>query len=132
LHFASFECRHVSVRYKPELPDVLCDVTFTVQAGEKVGIVGRTGAGKSSLVAALFRLVQPYRGQVLIDGADALSMKLSGLRSKIGIIPQVVFFFFGRGGRYEGCCETGEFSLIFHMGACRLLHYSPREEVTAS
>lgn len=79
---------NVCVRYRPDLPDVLTDLSFSVGAASKVGIVGRTGAGKSSLVSALFRLVQPYRGTILIDGVDATAMRLSSLRAQIGIIPQ--------------------------------------------
>lgn len=79
----------VSLRYRPELPAVLRDLSFTVQAGEKVGIVGRTGAGKSSLVVVLMRLVEPESGRVVIDGEDTSLMGLEDLRSAISVIPQV-------------------------------------------
>lgn len=61
----------------------------------KVGVVGRTGAGKSSLIAALFRLVEPYSGEMLIDDLDALQMPLHELRSNISIVPQEPTLFKG-------------------------------------
>ena len=66
------------------------DISFVIPSRIKVGVVGRTGAGKSSLIAALFRLVEPYSGSILIDGLDTLQMPLHELRSSIAIVPQVV------------------------------------------
>jgi ABC-type multidrug transport system fused ATPase/permease subunit len=77
-----------SLRYKPTLPEVLSAVELKIAAGEHVGIVGRTGAGKSSLVALLFRLVEPSAGSVTIDGVDIASVGLKRLRSAIAIVPQ--------------------------------------------
>ena len=75
---------------------VLKGVSFEIQDGEKVGIVGRTGAGKSSLIQALFRLVEPEEGSVYkIGGSDALKMGLHRLRTAMSIIPQTPFLFKG-------------------------------------
>ena len=64
------QLRGVSLRYRPELPLVLHNLTVTVTAGQKVGIVGRTGAGKSSIISALLRLVELETGKIIIDGVD--------------------------------------------------------------
>ncbi|XP_023932340.1 canalicular multispecific organic anion transporter 2 [Lingula anatina] len=77
-----------SVRYRPGLDLVLKNVTFQVQPGEKVGIVGRTGAGKSSLTLALFRIIESAAGNITIDGIKIADIGLHQLRSKITIIPQ--------------------------------------------
>lgn len=87
--------KNVSLRYSRDSEPVLREITFKVRAGEKVGIVGRTGAGKSSLISVLFRLVEP-EGQVLIDGVDIKSLGLHELRSKISIIPQDPSLFSGK------------------------------------
>ena len=73
---------------------MLRNLSFKTEPREKVGIVGRTGAGKSSLVAALFRLAEP-RGKILIDGVDVLKIGLKDLRAKISIIPQDPLVFTG-------------------------------------
>ena len=67
---------------------VLKGVSFEVEGGKKVGIVGRTGAGKSSFTLALFRIIEAEEGTILIDGIDIASIGLHDLRSKITIIPQ--------------------------------------------
>ncbi|GFR66669.1 canalicular multispecific organic anion transporter 1 [Elysia marginata] len=77
-----------SASYKPELPPVISNVSFTINAGEKVGIVGRTGAGKSSLTLALFRLLEANKGEITIDGIDISNVGLRDLRSNITILPQ--------------------------------------------
>jgi len=75
---------------------VLDGVTVEIGAGEKVGICGRTGAGKSSLLLALFRLVEPERGsQIEIDGVNCLELGLKDLRSGLSIIPQEPVLFSG-------------------------------------
>ncbi|CAG9854730.1 unnamed protein product [Phyllotreta striolata] len=88
------EFRNVTLRYSPEEPRVLKDVNFTAEPNEKVGIVGRTGAGKSSLIQALFRLA-PIEGAILIDGIDTKTMPLNRVRSNISIIPQEPVLFSG-------------------------------------
>ena len=82
------EIKDVFLKYRPELPDVLRGLTMDVAPGEKVGIVGRTGAGKSSIMTALYRLVELSTGSILIDGMDISKIGLRDLRSALAIIPQ--------------------------------------------
>ncbi|KAL6554132.1 hypothetical protein OROMI_019805 [Orobanche minor] len=82
-------CIHkLQIRYAPHLPPVLHGLTCTFPAGKKTGIVGRTGSGKSTLTQALFRLVEPTTGSIIIDGIDISSIGLQDLRSRLSIIPQ--------------------------------------------
>ncbi|XP_037554446.2 ATP-binding cassette sub-family C member 3 [Dermacentor silvarum] len=83
------EFEKYSASYRPGiLPDVLKGVTFVVEPKEKVGVVGRTGAGKSSLVLALLRVLRASQGRILIDGVDVSTVPLRRLRSAITVIPQ--------------------------------------------
>ena len=84
----------VYLRYDKDEKDVLRGVNFTTEEHEKIGIVGRTGAGKSSLLTALFRLAEPT-GSIVIDGIEVLNIGLNDLRSKISIIPQDPLLFTG-------------------------------------
>jgi len=74
------------------------DITLTVEAREKLGIVGRTGAGKSSLALSLFRLVEPASGSIAVDGIDITTIGLHDLRSRLSIIPQDPVLFTGSVG----------------------------------
>ncbi|ODV82432.1 P-loop containing nucleoside triphosphate hydrolase protein [Suhomyces tanzawaensis NRRL Y-17324] len=89
------EFDHVSLKYRPNLPHVLKDMNLFVYPGEKVGICGRTGAGKSSIMTALYRLVELDEGSIRIDGLNIADMGLRDLRSKLSIIPQDPVLFHG-------------------------------------
>lgn len=88
---------NVQMRYRPQLPLVLKGISFTANAGEKIGIVGRTGAGKSSLTQVLFRIVElePTGGSISIDGVDLATVGLDTLRTRLAIIPQEALLFSG-------------------------------------
>ena len=86
---------NVSLTYGPCLPPVLKRISFTINPSEKIGVVGRTGAGKSSLTTALFRLVEISEGNIFIDDTDISKVPLSNLRSSISIIPQDPILFSG-------------------------------------
>ncbi|XP_026834850.1 multidrug resistance-associated protein 1 isoform X6 [Drosophila erecta] len=89
------EFQNFQVRYREGLDLVLRGVSFNIKGGEKVGIVGRTGAGKSSLTLALFRIIEAAGGRISIDGVDIASMGLHMLRSRLTIIPQDPVLFSG-------------------------------------
>lgn len=87
---------NVSMRYRADLPLVLKRVSFAIASGEKVGICGRTGSGKSSLMSVLFRVVEiPTSGRVLIDGVDIATITVQQLRTQLTIIPQDPMLFSG-------------------------------------
>eukprot|EP00079_Xenopus_tropicalis_P030383 XP_012826370.1 PREDICTED: multidrug resistance-associated protein 1-like [Xenopus tropicalis] len=89
------EFQNYGLRYRPDLDLALKNVTASIQQGEKVGIVGRTGAGKSSLTLGLFRILEPATGRICIDEKDISELGLHELRSKITIIPQDPVLFSG-------------------------------------
>nr|POF14566.1 abc transporter c family member 3 [Quercus suber] len=82
------DIRDLQVRYAPHMPLVLRGLTCTFPGGLKTGIVGRTGSGKSTLIQALFRIVEPAAGQITIDGINISLIGLHDLRSRLSIIPQ--------------------------------------------
>jgi len=79
--------------YRPGLPTVLRGITLHIRGQEKVGVCGRTGAGKSSLIVALLRICEGSSGRILIDGLDIRGVPLRKLRSHITLIPQEPFLF---------------------------------------
>ncbi|KAI9890890.1 MAG: hypothetical protein M1814_003529 [Vezdaea aestivalis] len=84
-----------TTRYRPDLDPVLRNVTFSIEPREKVGIVGRTGAGKSSLALALFRGLEAESGRILIDDVDIARVGLKDLRQAVTIVPQDPTLFTG-------------------------------------
>ncbi|KAL8091087.1 hypothetical protein AgCh_040262 [Apium graveolens] len=91
----SITFKDVVLRYRPELPPVLHGLSFSISPTDKVGIVGRTGAGKSSMLNALFRIVELEKGKILIDDYDVSKFGLTDLRKVLGIIPQAPVLFSG-------------------------------------
>jgi ABC-type multidrug transport system fused ATPase/permease subunit len=93
----SIEFRDYRMRYRPGTPEVLHGVNFAVAGGEKVGIVGRTGSGKSSIMVSLFRLVDEacHSGRIAVDGVDIDTLGLARLRRELAIIPQDPTLFSG-------------------------------------
>ncbi|KAL8043325.1 hypothetical protein ABFX02_09G113300 [Erythranthe guttata] len=89
------ELLDLKIRYRPNAPIVLKGITCTFEEGKRVGVVGRTGSGKTTLISALFRLVEPYSGRIVIDGIDICSIGLRDLRLKLSIIPQEPTLFRG-------------------------------------
>ncbi|KAI0700341.1 multidrug resistance-associated ABC transporter [Cytidiella melzeri] len=85
----------VQMAYREGLPLVLKDVSFDIKAGEKVGVVGRTGAGKSSLLQVLFRFVEVQGGIISIDGQNIALTGLETLRSRLALVPQDSTLFLG-------------------------------------
>ncbi|XP_074285609.1 ABC transporter C family member 3-like isoform X2 [Silene latifolia] len=88
LSHGQLEIRDLKVRYAPHMPLVLKGISCTFYGGKKTGIVGRTGSGKSTLIQALFRIVEPAAGQIMLDGINICSIGLHDLRSRLSIIPQ--------------------------------------------
>ncbi|XP_068644652.1 ABC transporter C family member 10 [Aristolochia californica] len=89
------EIQDLKIRYRPDTPFVLQGITCRFGGGEKIGIVGRTGSGKTTLIGALFRLVEPAGGKIIIDGIDISTIGLHDLRSRLGVIPQDPTLFHG-------------------------------------
>jgi len=83
----TIEFKDVELRYRPTTDLVLKGLNFKIEGGSKVGIVGRTGAGKSTISLALSRIVEIEKGAIMIDGIDSQSVPLDKLRNKITIIP---------------------------------------------
>jgi ABC-type multidrug transport system fused ATPase/permease subunit len=99
---------NLCLKYRPELPLVLRGVDMAISGGDKVGICGRTGAGKSSLMIALFRICEFESGTVRIDGVDIATLPLRDLRRALAIIPQDPVLY--SGSLRENLDPFGEYS----------------------
>ncbi|KAK7303787.1 hypothetical protein RJT34_14704 [Clitoria ternatea] len=91
----NIELNNLQVRYRPNTPLVLKGISLTIQGGEKIGVVGRTGSGKSTLIQVLFRLIEPSSGKIIIDEINICTLGLHDVRSRFGIIPQDPVLFQG-------------------------------------
>ncbi|KAL8138894.1 hypothetical protein V2J09_004895 [Rumex salicifolius] len=89
------EICNLKVRYQPNSPLILLGISCVFEGGYEIGIVGRTGSGKTTLINTLFRLVEPAEGKIIIDGLDISSIGLHDLRSHFGVIPQEATLFGG-------------------------------------
>ncbi|KAF8598170.1 ABC transporter [Ceratobasidium sp. AG-I] len=89
------ELKDVVMSYRPGLPAVLQGLSLRIKGGEKIGIVGRTGAGKSSIMVALYRMVELTSGSISLDGVDISQIGLHTLRNAMAIIPQDPLLFSG-------------------------------------
>ncbi|PPJ52647.1 hypothetical protein CBER1_10597 [Cercospora berteroae] len=89
------EVNDLELSYAPHLAPVIHNLSISIESHQRIAVVGRTGAGKSSLALSLFRLLEPRKGQILIDGIDICKIKLNCLRSRIAMIPQDPTLFTG-------------------------------------
>jgi len=106
--------RDLQVRYREDLELILKGVSFHVQPRQKVGVCGRTGCGKSTLMMALYRIMEPCGGSVVIDGVDITSVGLYDLRSRLALVPQDPVIFSGtvRSNLDPFGEESGDLSLL--------------------
>lgn len=103
----AIEYSNLLVRYRPRLPPALRNIGFAVPAGSRVGVVGRTGSGKSTVVQSLFRLLEAEEGSICIDGRDISKLGLHTVRTRVSVIPQVPTLFSG--------CTVRENLDLFHL-----------------
>lgn len=120
----SIEVEDLVVGYAPDLPPVLKGLSFSVKTNERIGVVGRTGAGKSSLTLALFRFLEARSGTIHIDGLDISKIKLHHLRSRLAIIPQV-------GDQTYLNCHFPQYTQVLTLHP-RTLFYSPAQSAPTS
>jgi ATP-binding cassette subfamily C (CFTR/MRP) protein 1 len=88
--------RELCARYKPELPLALDRLSCAIPAGNRVGIIGRTGSGKSTLISSFLRIIEPSSGSIEIDGVDLSTLALSELRGALSVVPQEPILFSGQ------------------------------------
>lgn len=126
------EVRDLVVGYAADLPAVLNGLSFDVETKERIGVVGRTGAGKSSLTLAIFRFLEAREGSIYIDGVDIAKIGLHALRSRLAIIPQDPVLFSGTvRSNLDAFDEHGDAELYDALERVQLIksHPSSRDEI---
>jgi len=91
----AIEIRGMSLRYRENLPFIIRGLNLSISQRQRVGICGRTGSGKSSLLLALLRIVEPTEGEIFVDGVNVCKIGLGDLRSRISLVPQDAVLFSG-------------------------------------
>ncbi|RAL02325.1 P-loop containing nucleoside triphosphate hydrolase protein [Aspergillus ibericus CBS 121593] len=125
------EVKSLDVSYSTDLPLVLKNVSCSIEGATRVGIVGRTGAGKSSLTLALLRLIEHQAGSIIVDGIDISTIKLQSLRSRIAFIPQDPVLFSGTvRSNLDYFHQIPEATLNDALKRVKLLAEGPEEENT--
>ena len=118
---------NICVRYAPELPAVLHNVSFKLKAKERVGLLGRTGSGKSTLATSLLRFVDPSSGRIIIDGIDICEIGVSDLRSRI--VGYTFFAFRPWTKSFVDLYSSGRHSILGHSagkpGSIRCVFVAP-------
>lgn len=122
--------------YAPDLPPVLKGLSFTVERNQRIGVVGRTGAGKSSLTLALFRFLKAREGSIIIDGIDVSKISLHALRSRLAIIPQDPVLFSGTVrsnlDAFDNHTDAELYEALERVHLIRSTGLTSRDELTAS
>ncbi|KAG0652941.1 ATP-dependent bile acid permease [Hyphodiscus hymeniophilus] len=122
------EVRDLEVGYAADLPSILKGLTFTAASNQRIGVVGRTGAGKSTLSLALFRFLEARKGSIVIDGVDISTIKLHDLRTRLAIIPQDPVLFSGT--IRSNLDPFDEFSDVQLREALQRVHLVPSSDST--
>ncbi|KAB8212594.1 P-loop containing nucleoside triphosphate hydrolase protein [Aspergillus parasiticus] len=121
--FGRVEFHNVTARYQEDGPDVLRNVSFVANPGERIGLVGRTGSGKSTLGLSLLRFVNIASGQITIDGVDISQIFLNRLRTSVTLIPQEPVLFSGDvHSNLDPFGESSETELASALAACTSIH----------
>ncbi|KAJ1399410.1 P-loop containing nucleoside triphosphate hydrolase [Sesbania bispinosa] len=115
--------KNLQIRYAEHLPSVLKNITCTFPGRKKIGVVGRTGSGKSTLIQALFRIVEPREGSIIIDNVDICKIGLHDLRSRLSIIPQDPALFEGTvRGNLDPLEQYSDIEVWEALDKCQLGH----------
>mmetsp|Transcript_32508 Transcript_32508/g.43364 ORF Transcript_32508/g.43364 Transcript_32508/m.43364 type:complete len:336 (-) Transcript_32508:374-1381(-) len=121
---ASIKVSNLTVRYRASLPSALSDITFEIESGQRVGVVGRTGSGKSSLVQALLRILEAERGKIDVGDVDISKLGLHMVRGGMSVIPQTPVLFSGCTVRenLDPFCEYDEHAIRNALSDVQMMH----------